>query len=179
VRTLVIETERFPPDALRAIQARGELFAVLDACDAPAVPLLCEGLGSEASVSLYRGEAEEQYADLAPYLVHIGSEQLLDWVVAFSALEAWGILIVAAVPMEALRTHLRKFLKVLGPDGQRLYFRFYDPRVMEMFLPTCDGEQIEQFFGPVRAYGTMHAEQGVVAWRRTGMLPVVDREQTP
>lgn len=173
----MIETEQFAPDALGAMQERGELYAILDACDAPSVPILCEGLGPAGSVSLYRGDAEEQYADIAPYLVHVGSAELLDWVIAYSATEAWGILVVGGLPMDALRTHLRKFLKVLDPDGKRLYFRFYDPRVLEMFLPTCDAGHIAQFFGPVKAYGTMHPERGVTLVRRTGTLPVVEQER--
>jgi hypothetical protein len=34
-------------------------------------------------------------------------------------------------------------------DGEQLYFRFYDPRVLRVFLPTCDRQQLSDFFGPV------------------------------
>ena len=30
-----------------------------------------------------------------------------------------------------------------------MYFRFYDPRVFRMFLPTCDETQLRDFFGGV------------------------------
>ena len=30
-----------------------------------------------------------------------------------------------------------------------MYFRFYDPRVLRIFLPTCDAAQLKEFFGPV------------------------------
>jgi hypothetical protein len=170
----MLQAESFSPNRLGALRERGELFVVLDACDEPSVPILCDGLGDERCVSLYRGEAEEVYADIAPYLVHVDSDEVLEWVTAFSRKIAWGIVLVAPTPLQALRTHLRKFLKVLDPDGKRLYFRFYDPRVMEMFLPTCDASQLEEFFGPVKAYAVMSPERGVVAWRRAGSLPVVE-----
>ena len=28
-------------------------------------------------------------------------------------------------------------------------FRFYDPRVLRVYLPTCTGDEAEEFFGPV------------------------------
>jgi hypothetical protein len=37
-------------------------------------------------------------------------------------------------------------------EGEELYFRFYDPRVLRIFLPTCDREQLKDFFGPVDYY---------------------------
>ena len=52
-----------------------------------------------------------------------------------------------------MRTHFRRFLLVEAPDGDSWYFRFYDPRVLERFLPTCDAAQLTDFFGPVSAYG--------------------------
>ncbi len=33
-----------------------------------------------------------------------------------------------------------------------MYFRFYDPRVLRIFLPTCDRSQILEFFGPVKIF---------------------------
>ena len=164
----MIARELLSSSALATLQESGELFAVLDACDAPAVPLLCEGLGPERSVSLYRGGAEEEYADIAPYLVHVDSAELLEWVVRFSETEGWGILVVAPVTLEALRTHLRKFLKVQDPSGARVYFRFYDPRVLEIFLPTCDDAQLALFFGPVRSYGVRSPEGDFTRFRFAG-----------
>ena len=33
-----------------------------------------------------------------------------------------------------------------------MLFRFYDPRVMRMYLPTCTAEELAIVFGPVGAY---------------------------
>ena len=32
------------------------------------------------------------------------------------------------------------------------FLRFYDPRVLRVFLPTNDVEQANQFFGPIRRF---------------------------
>jgi hypothetical protein len=45
--------------------------------------------------------------------------------------------------------HFRKFLIVETEDLEKLYFRFYDPRVLRIFLPTCSSSQLDEFFGPV------------------------------
>jgi hypothetical protein len=34
--------------------------------------------------------------------------------------------------------------------GRKAIFRFYDPRVMRMFIPTCDADQRKQFFGQIQ-----------------------------
>ncbi len=51
-----------------------------------------------------------------------------------------------------LRDHLRSLTLVYRGDGVPLYFRFYDPRVLRVFLPTCTPVQLQQMFGPVDAY---------------------------
>jgi hypothetical protein len=51
--------------------------------------------------------------------------------------------------MKHLYKHFRKFLIVKTEEGDELYFRFYDPRVLRIFLPSCDKEQLKEFFGPV------------------------------
>ena len=40
----------------------------------------------------------------------------------------------------------------MDEDGKSLYFRYYDPRVFRVFLPTCDREQLGTMFGPVGRY---------------------------
>ena len=48
--------------------------------------------------------------------------------------------------------HLRTFLKVYGPDLKPLYFRYYDPRVLRVYLPTCNDQELQTVFGPVLRY---------------------------
>ena len=48
--------------------------------------------------------------------------------------------------------HFRKFLIVKTEDGKELYFRFYDPRVLKIFLPTCEKDQMIEFFGPIERF---------------------------
>lgn len=66
--------------------------------------------------------------------------------------KGWGIFAVSDSRMEDLVLHLRKFLIVNSNEGNEMYFRLYDPRVLRVFLPTCDEDQLKVFFGPVKIF---------------------------
>jgi hypothetical protein len=138
-------------DELRALAEAGRLYAVIDACDTPAVPEKARELGEERAVSLYRGSADEMYWAFAPYLFAVDGE-LLDWIVAELWAEPWGIFAVADEDLEAVRRHFRRFLLVQSPDGEQWYFRFYDPRVLPTFLQASTAEEIAELFGTLSAY---------------------------
>ena len=146
----------------------GALRAILDACDAPTVPPTVASLGHGRGASLYRGTAEEQFADVAPYLVEV-DEPVLDWILETLWSQPWGIFVEASAGMDALRTHFRKFLVVRAPapSVEKWYFRFYDPRVLVKYLATCTEAELTEFYGPVRAFGVRDDDVGV-RWTRRG-----------
>lgn len=150
---------------------RGALYAVLDACDEPRVPAKVKSIRPERAASLYRGAAADELAAIAPYLVRVDAE-LLEWIAGTLWTDPWGIFAITDAGFDALRTHFRKFLLVDGPEGEPWYFRFYDPRVLARFLPTCDAAQLTDFFGPVSAYGWTDLEAyGVVLAKQAWFDP--------
>jgi hypothetical protein len=44
---------------------------------------------------------------------------------------------------------LRTLLRVRDEAGRTLLFRFYDPRVLRAYLPTCTATEWQSVFGPV------------------------------
>jgi hypothetical protein len=68
--------------------------------------------------------------------------------------------------METLRRHLKGLLMVKDYKGRRLLFRYYDPRVLRVYLPTCWPAELEAVFGPVKAYLLEGAEEGTVVQYR-------------
>jgi hypothetical protein len=147
-----MDSRQIGPSELRELADQGCLYAVLDACDTPAVSQKAGELGMERAVSLYRGSADEMYWAIAPYLFAVDAE-LLDWITATLWGGPWGIFAVADTGLEELRKHFRRFLLVHSPEGEQLYFRFYDPRVLAGFLPLCTGAEAMELFGPVTHYG--------------------------
>jgi hypothetical protein len=148
----LVSTEIAPLPNLQKLASQRQLYAILDACDAPVVPRKAKELGEEKAVSLYRGEPEEDYWAIAPYLISV-DPSVLDWIASTLWEEPWGIFLIADANLGELRTHFRRFLTVCLPDGENVYFRFYDPRVVQQFLPTCNHAELREFYGPVRCYG--------------------------
>jgi len=104
-------------------------------------------------ICLYKGLAEETLSAFAPYLLTFGKNEVFDsWYLQQSKNESWGIFIKSKLSLDELSTHLRKFLKVKNEEGKQLYFRFYDPRVLPLFLPTCDKKQLIEFFGAIEEF---------------------------
>ena len=102
---------------------------------------------------LYRGEIQPDIAEVAPYLVRLerGTE-FTKWVLEQGWGNHWGIFAVADAELLALRRHFRRFLTVHDADGKPLYFRYYDPRVLRVYLPTCNAGELRAVFGPVDCF---------------------------
>ena len=133
---------------------RPNLYALLDAARDPKI---YEGLRqlslTEPVTGLYQGPAARELAGVAPYLVPAGmDDRVFDWIWDNGWGKSWGIFFWSLVSMETLRSHFRRLTMVRGPEGARMLFRFYDPRVLRVFLPDCDAAQIKELFGPVTRY---------------------------
>lgn len=98
--------------------------------------------------SLYHGGSEAALSGLAPHIFQFAHPtQFSTYFLKTGWGESWGVLLKSSWPPSELLKHFRKFLRVKTEDGKELYFRFYDPRVLRIFLPTCDAAQIREFFG--------------------------------
>ena len=54
--------------------------------------------------------------------------------------------------MVDLRGHFRSLLDVYDENANALTFRYYDPRVLGKFLPSCNAGELRVIFGNVDAY---------------------------
>jgi hypothetical protein len=148
-----IKEEPTSLDQLHRFASNGYLFALLDATDQILVPHKAKLLGPTKAVSLFTGTANEWYWAVAPYLFQVDSE-LLDWIAQKLWKEPWGIFAMSKANLEDLRVHFKKFLMVKLPDDKQWLFRYYDPRILQAYLPTCEPWELQKFFGPVRAFAT-------------------------
>lgn len=112
-------------------------------------------------LSLYRGESEVRLSRVAPYLFPFNaSTPFGKWYLENGWGQSWGIPFRASADILELQKHFRQFLKVQTEFGKELIFRFYDPRVLRIFLPTCDPWQLKEFFGPVQFFLIEDEEAG-------------------
>lgn len=135
-------------------QFETNVYAVLDGASVPDLPQVLWKLKPE-HVCLYRGKLEPDMAEVAPYLVKLEYDSPFAKLVLEKGWgNHWGIFAItpAEVNIRDLRKHFRRFLMVYDPDGKLIYFRYYDPRVLRVYLPTCNTEEIRIVLGPISAY---------------------------
>jgi hypothetical protein len=102
---------------------------------------------------LYSGDLPWQLQMAAPYLVQLDKEdRFTDYAIRYGWGNAWGIFLRTETSMKSLRRHLRGFLRVRDESGRNLIFRYYDPRVMGTYLPTCRRDELRTVFGPISSY---------------------------
>jgi hypothetical protein len=104
---------------------------------------------------LFRGELDPDLATAAPYLVPLqaaADDATLAWLAEVGWGRSWGIFAATAAPPDMLRRHFRTFLIVYDETAKPLYFRWYDPRVLRTYLPTCTPAELARVFGPVACY---------------------------
>lgn len=135
-------------------QFETNVYVVLDGASVPDLPQVLWKLKPE-HVCLYRGKLEPDMAEVAPYLVKMEYDAPFAKLVLEKGWgNHWGIFAItpAEVNLRDLRKHFRRFLMVYSPEGEPIYFRYYDPRVLRVYLPTCNTEEMEFVFGPISSY---------------------------
>jgi pSer/pThr/pTyr-binding forkhead associated (FHA) protein len=150
----VVEAIRDHPDAA---------YAIIDAARAPNLLALIEQ-NAECAVSLFDGTPLEDHREQAPYLVNFGEDETLLLTFVYGGWDgSAGIYLASAAEFGALTGHMRRLLFAQTEDGRRLLFRYYDPRVLRSYLPTCAAGETAEFFGPVSA---VFAEEDAERWRK-------------
>jgi hypothetical protein len=158
------------PDQLIALSGEriAGLFALLDAARAPALPARLAEFEVEHA-SLFAGEMGKMLKDVAPYLARCPHDSpLMKWILEEGWGDSWGIFVSANLSLEELRRHLKRFLLVKDEEGRRYHFRFYDPRVLRVYLPTCTPREAAMFFGRIRQFlveGDSAEELWIFEWQ--------------
>ena len=162
--------------------APSSVWAVLDGARSPAIHLALIESRLEYR-SLYSGRLPPELGRASPQLVELPAGHRLRARLLDAGLgRSWGIFLVTDEP-DNLRHHLRRWLKVRSANGRRYLFRFYDPRVLRAWLPTCTPDELARFFGPVQRFVCEGAggrsvcefalERGVLVTRQRDVLPAL------
>lgn len=128
-----------------------EAYAVIDAARDPRTEALLAVRGLPHHC-LNGADAGPELRAASPFLVPLDPAEPTT---ALLLREVWGRAwaIFAAAPVGTglgpVERHFRRLLRVTGPGGRLLLFRYYDPRVLAGFLPTTDAPQRAQIFGPL------------------------------
>lgn len=110
---------------------------------------------------MYRAPEDAQQEESAPVLIGYESGDAFGQWFGQSSGDAVGISIESEAGPEAVQKHLRRFLMVqFEGDNRPVYFRYYDPAILRVFLPTCTETELQTLFGPIQAFWTEGEEPG-------------------
>lgn len=143
----------FSYDQLKAslwAAAGARVHAVLDGRIVPGLPAALEQADTPGWDCLQRGALSPQAAREAAYLVELRADApFTDWVLAElpQNFPGWGLVLVSAQPLLAMREHCRGLLDVITPDGERRPWRWHDPELLAMLLPELSPSQQDEVFG--------------------------------
>jgi hypothetical protein len=137
----------------------GEVYMILDCARDPRIFESFARCDLEYHC-LYEAERiAEPLRRAAPYLVRLRPwSEYTSWVLTTSWNQSWGVFLSTRADTMALRQHLRRFLLVVDEEGRQLYFRYYDPRVLRAYLPTCTIDEAAHVFGPIHRFWSESAD---------------------
>lgn len=127
-------------------------YAVLDGASVPDLPMKLYEM-QPPRYCLFTGDLEPDMAEVAPYLVRLYPRTpFTDWLLKEHWGKHWGIFVHSRKPLTVMRKHFRSLVVVYDEEGSPMYFRFYDPRVLSVFLPTCESDELNTLFGDVESF---------------------------
>lgn len=134
------------------------VFAILDGASISDLPrVLYEK--QPPNYCLMRGKVGPDMATVAPYVIGlIPGSPFTQWLLDEPVGKHYGVFATSRQSMNAMRKHFRDLFLVHDEAGVPMHFRFYDPRVMHAFLPTCNAGELRKFFGPIDKYVAEHED---------------------
>lgn len=150
-KTLQLLTDTLWPDGDTADGL--QVHWLLDGARDPEISRLVR-FGGLDYTCLYSGNLHPRLQAAAPYLVHLAAgSPTTNRLLGQGWGKSWGILTLAPahVTLVQQRLHFKKLLRVQTEDGRVLAFRFYDPRVLNVYMPTCTDAEVRTMLGPLSA----------------------------
>ncbi len=111
---------------------------------------------------LFAGKLPQALEMAAPYLVQLDSEDKLTAYLAENMGRNLGIFLRCDLGLNDVRKHLRSFLTVKDMRGQKMLFRYYDPRILRVYLPTCNASELQTVFGPIKTFWAESDQPGTL-----------------
>lgn len=127
------------------------LYGIFDGASVPDLPMRLYH-AQLPNHCLFNGDLDPDLAYVAPYLVYLPPEhEFTEWVFGEGFGDDWGIFVHTRHSIIEMRRHFRSLINVYDEKGNSMTFRYYDPRVLRKYLPTCSPRELSAFFGNVDA----------------------------
>jgi hypothetical protein len=137
------------------------IYGILDCAIDPGLHEHAARLEPEAARCLFLGDLDPVVKAASPYLIDLTADDRLrrrwrdeGWT------SNWGILIESSASLNAVWRRLRHFTQAILPSGEGpVLFRFWDPRVLRVFMPLVEPSDLPGWFQDIDAY-IVPAEDG-------------------
>ncbi|EKU99381.1 hypothetical protein Lepto7375DRAFT_1408 [Leptolyngbya sp. PCC 7375] len=133
---------------LRPQQQGNKLYMLLDAAQDPSIYKALSSFDKTSYGSIFPTQIAQELTTVVPYLLLLdrrtnATKKLLEdcWG------KSWGIFLESTNSLEELIKHMQTLLLVKDHDNRSLHFRYYDPRVLRVFLPTCNDAELATVLG--------------------------------
>ena len=123
-------------------------YAVIDLASAVALRPVVPRLLSAVAEPLLARSMPLQLLEVGPWLVHLlDTPEVESTLAGYGIAVPWGYFVHSKVDILSLRQSLRKFNLAKLPDRPKeVLFRYWDPRVLKIFLDRASTVQRGQFF---------------------------------
>jgi hypothetical protein len=151
---------------IKVAEAPSSVFALVDGAQDDRVYPLVHAEGNDWRC-LYGTDLPRVLATVAPYLVALSSHHPFSGYFArYGRANHWGVMLRSTASMDDLAEHFAAMIRARLPEGREVLFRFYDPRVLRAYLPTCTSQELDAVFGPVDAFLIEHGDGAWKVYRR-------------
>lgn len=157
-------------EILKDLVAAGPLnsYAILDGAVVAGLP---GALSGSEHAALMAGTLTPDLAEVSPYVVAIAPDDAVLELIAKSWDLPWGIFAFSEASFQVVSRHFRQILTVHDEAGKPMLFRFYDPRVLPVFLEASTPAEIDEVFGPAGVFTLTGEGAGLVRLgRKDGKL---------
>ena len=132
-------------------QSHAEIYALLDSANAPQIYDKISQIKKNDYCCLYPDKVAKNLAEVAPYIVKLKPDKKSDSFIIFMLTngwnKGWGVFLESSAPLNKLQEHFQGLLRVKDETGKSFYFRYYDPRILRVYLPTCTQEELDTVLG--------------------------------
>jgi len=135
-------------------QGEPVVYAILDGARNNKIHPMLNQSGQRYSC-LYEGSLNYELTLAAPYIVRLEKDSdFTHELIQQCWGNSWGIFAITHSPatLISVRRNCRKIAYVLDKKNKKYVFRYYDPRVFRIYLPTCDALEAAKVFGPVTEF---------------------------
>ena len=128
------------------------LYCILDGASVPELPMRLYETRAP-NFCLFPGDLEPDMLYVAPFVVQLlPGNSMFDLVLNNGVGKHWGIFARSPHSIREMRRHFESLVRIYDERANSYVFRFYDPRVLRRYLPTCSEEELSAFFGKVESF---------------------------